>query len=518
MENSLLNTVPILGISVLLPLLAAAVIPFISKEKDALIRSVAMTASGIPVLAMLIVCTLMMASGRTGFRWQEQIDWLPYFGVSWHMGLDGISAFLTSAAWLAGFCACTIEKTESAEQFKSRMSLVLVSVSGFAGALSSMDLFVMIMFVEVAVLPLLLIADTEHDGSRDAAQDSSRHTVSHLQLHLQTGISILILAVMGTGLMSKCGSYDLSDLMGIGLNPLQQTFLFCLVFLGAAPFCAAVPFHSWLPASVKKASAGMAMLMGGVLPMLGCYIILRLGAGMLPEGAANMMPLLIIPAMINIFYGGLCALRQSSLSTMLSYLVPVQTGFIFAGMSCCTSVNESLSFESGLSGAVMMIGSYPLLTAMLFVITKTAEHRQTAEGTRLAAGHRKLYIAGALGLAGLPGLPVFAADTQILQGVAARSSWTAALAAAGMLLTALSIINSLKAVSAEASILGSSSENTPQKSEYKNESSVLLSASWQEKFSCALLFAASFLIGVFPGLASSLFSPAVQEILLRFKF
>jgi NADH-quinone oxidoreductase subunit M len=204
--------------------------------------------------------------------------------------------------------------------------------------------------------------------------------------------------------------------------------IWVLLFIGFAIKVPVFPFHTWLPLAHVEAPTAISVLLAGILLKLGVYGILRVNYGLLPDGVYWFSGALAFLGLINVIWGGLCALAQTDLKKLVAYSSVNHMGYSLIGMAAVIAAGESNGLnlkaaQAGLGGAVFQMFNHGTISAMLFilvgVIYDRAHHREI-EGFGGLASQMPVYtgitaIAFFAGL-GLPGLSGFVSEAMCFIG------------------------------------------------------------------------------------------------------
>jgi NADH-quinone oxidoreductase subunit M len=240
------------------------------------------------------------------------------------------------------------------------------------------------------------------------------------------------------GLYFTCGqTFDILELQQIAPTALNGVLwwgvsalkiIWVLLFIGFAVKVPVFPFHTWLPLAHVEAPTAISVLLAGILLKLGVYGILRVNYGLMPDGVYWFSGALAFLGLINVIWGGLCALAQTDLKKLVAYSSVNHMGYSLIGMAAVIAAGESNGLnlkaaQAGLGGAVFQMFNHGTISAMLFilvgVIYDRAHHREI-EGFGGLASQMPVYtaitaIAFFAGL-GLPGLSGFVSEAMCFIG------------------------------------------------------------------------------------------------------
>ena len=410
-----------------LPIIGMAAIAFIPREKEDVIKITAAATTGLQFLLTLVLWK-NFDSGSGAMQFMERAEWIPSFNIAYILGVDGLSlpmAILTGLLCFLGvFVSWNINKA-----VKGYFALFLLLDTGIMGVFLSMDFFLFYIFWEVMLLPMYFLIGIWGGPQREYAA---------IKFFLYTLFGSVLLLVGILGLYFSCGkTFDILELMQVAPQALGGVMwwgmsgikvIWILLFIGFAIKVPVFPFHTWLPLAHVEAPTAISVLLAGILLKLGVYGILRINYGLMPDGVYWFSGALAFLGLINVIWGGLCALAQTDLKKLVAYSSVNHMGYALIGMAAVIAASEANGLnlkaaQAGLGGAVFQMFNHGTISAMLFilvgVIYDRAHHREIAGFGGLAA-QMPIY-AGITALAffaglGLPGLSGFISEAMCFIG------------------------------------------------------------------------------------------------------
>jgi len=371
--------------------------------------------------------------GQT-MRLQEQVDWIPFSGVTYHLGVDGISlvlVLLTALIITTGvFASWRVE-----HRTKEFLALLLLLVTGVFGVFIALDLFFFFLFYEIAVLPMYLLIGIWGTGPREYA-------ALKLTLFLLVGSAFMLVGILGlywySGLPTR--TFDLVALGQAGpYPPGLQVALFLLLYLGFGILAGIWPLHTWSPDGHASAPTAVSMLHAGVLMKLGAYGILRVGVALLPQGAQYWAFLVGTVAVINIVYGALSAMGQRDLKYVIAYSSVSHMGVVMLGIAALNGL--------ALNGSVMQMFSHGIMTGLFFALvglvyekSHTRDIPSMGGFARYMPGIAVAFVLAGLSSLGLPGTAGFAAEVLVFLGAFRAMPLLAAISLIGIVITAAYVL------------------------------------------------------------------------------
>jgi len=410
-----------------LPIIGMVAIAFIPRDKEDVIKITAAATTGLQFLLTLVLWK-DFDSESGAMQFMERAEWIPSFNIAYILGVDGLSlpmVVLTGLLCFLGiFVSWNINKA-----VKGYFALFLLLDTGIMGVFLSMDFFLFYIFWEVMLLPMYFLIGIWGGPQREYAA---------IKFFLYTLFGSVLLLVGILGLYFSCGkTFDILELMQVAPQALGGVMwwgmsaikvIWVLLFIGFAIKVPVFPFHTWLPLAHVEAPTAISVLLAGILLKLGVYGILRVNYGLMPDGVYWFSGALAFLGLINVIWGGLCALAQTDLKKLVAYSSVNHMGYALIGMAAVIAASEANGLnlkaaQAGLGGAVFQMFNHGTISAMLFilvgVIYERAHHREIAGFGGLAA-QMPIY-AGITALAffaglGLPGLSGFISEAMCFIG------------------------------------------------------------------------------------------------------
>ena len=320
---------PVLSLITWAPFVGALLIMFTARHRPQAVRLIAAITTGVSAVLAL---WLYVAYDRqaAGFQFYEKLPLVPPLGINYEVAVDGMSllmVLLTAIIIFAGVFASWTVASRSQEFY----ALLLALVTGVFGVFVSLDLFVLFLFYELAVLPMyLLIGIWGSTGEvrprgifawayRETGVGTKEYAAMKLTLYLLFGSAFILVGIFALYTSSGIGSFSFLDLEGVAFDRGLQRWVFLAFYVGFGILAGIWPLHTWSPDGHASAPTAVSMLHAGVLMKLGAYGVVRVGMGLLPAGAADLAWLVGVIACINIVYGALSAMAQTDLKYVIAY-------------------------------------------------------------------------------------------------------------------------------------------------------------------------------------------------------
>ena len=488
---------PIVTSLIVLPILGAIAL-FALRDDEAnegLIRNVALAVS-LVIFAGTLLMWAQFDPTSADFQFVERHAWIPAFGVSYAVGVDGISlllivltGFLTPLALL-----CSWESIH--KKTRAFCMFILLLEAAMIGVFVSLDLFLFYVFWDAMLIPMyFLIGIWGYDRRIYASIKFLLYTMAGSVLML---LAILYLAVLHYQQTSSY-SFDLLKLYGLSIPVGVQVWLF-LAF--ALAFCIKVPlfpFHTWLPDAHVQAPTAGSVILAGVLLKMGTYGLLRFAFPLFPEAAAQFAPYIGTLAVIGIIYGALVAMIQPDMKKLVADSSVSHLGFVVLGLVAMNT--------QGVQGAVYQMLNHGISTGGLFLIVGMLSDRRHTRLISEFGGLKKVtprlvaaFLIITLSSIGLPGLNGFVGEFLILMGAYTWNPKLAAFAATGVILSAAYMLWMFQRVN-----YGPVTEKNEKLEDLKPREWVLL----------VPVIAMAILMGVLPNLFLKPMAPSIEKLLTQ---
>ena len=364
-------------------------------------------------------------------QFKVQKSWIPELGISYQLGIDGISLWLVL---LTTFLTpiCVLAAWRSIEKGTSGFMISLLMLeTGMLGVFCALDLFLFFVFWESMLIPMYLLIGVWGGKRRIYA------TVKFV-LYTMAGSALMLVGILYLYFQND-NSFDLMTLYDkAGVLP-HQRLLFLAFFIAFAIKVPLFPFHTWLPDAHVEAPTVGSVILAGVLLKMGTYGILRFCIPLFPEGTVAFTPLISKLAVISIIYGALVAMVQPDLKKLVAYSSVSHLGFVVLGLFALNS--------QGVQGGIIQMVNHGLSTGALFLLVGMIYDRRHTRMIADFGGLAKcmpifatIFLIVTLSSIGLPGLNGFVGEFMILLGSfisGAFSKVHAVLAATGVILAAV---------------------------------------------------------------------------------
>jgi NADH-quinone oxidoreductase subunit M len=424
---------PILSLITFIPLAGVLLLLFLNRQSKELLRWVALVFMLADFVVSLYAYSLFDPSSAA-MQLVENHIWVRDWGISYKIGIDGISLFLVLLTTLLG----PIVILASWKDIKVRVKEFLISLLflqvGMIGVFVSLDLFLFYVFWEIMLIPMYLLIGVWGNPARKlyAAIKFVLYTIVGSLLMLVAIIALYYTAWQATGVPT----FDLLKLYDFPVPLQAQFWMFLAFFLAFAIKVPMFPFHTWLPDAHTEAPTVGSVVLAAVLLKMGTYGFIRFAIPLFPNAAMDATWWIMLLAVIGIIYGAWVAMVQDDVKRLVAFSSVSHLGFVMLGMFALTT--------QGVEGSIIQMINHGLSTGALFLIVGMIYERRHTRMISEFGGLSKVmplfavfFMAFTLSSIGLPGLNGFVGEFLILLGTFKVYPWYAIFAASGVIFAAV---------------------------------------------------------------------------------
>ena len=394
---------------VILPCLSAAIIGLLLPAKGNSPRQIAIV-TAIAVLVVNLILAFQFDFQQESFQFVEDIAWIEWIGLNYHLGIDGLSfplvllnSFLTLIA--------IFSTNPQIQRPRLYYAMLLLLSGGAAGAFLAQNLLLFFLFYELEIVPLYFLI---------AIWGGPKRGYAAMKFLLYTALSgILVLAsFLGLVWLTGATSFDYLPLRSHNLPLATQLLLLAPLLVGIFIKIPIFPFHTWLPDAHVQASTPISVLLAGVLLKLGTYALLRFAVGLFFDGWLYLAPWLAILAAMSALYGASCAIAQKDMKKVVAYSSVSHMAYILLAASATTRLS--------MSAAVFQMVSHGLISAFLFLLVGMVYKKTGSRDVDVLRGLLNpekglpvtggMMILGVMASSGLPGMVGFISEFLVFRG------------------------------------------------------------------------------------------------------
>ena len=414
------------------PLVGVFLLVFLPKENHRLLRNVTFAVTLAEFLLSLPVAILFDGS-TAAMQFVQKAPWIPQYGISYHVGVDGISLWLLMLTTFLMPITILSTYTSVEKHVKEFMIFMLVLEVGMVGVFLAIDLFLFYVFWETVLIPMYFLI---------GVWGSDRRIYSAIKFFLYTfaGSVLMLVAIIAlyfhhyevTGLYST----DLLAMYALTIPVKLQFWMFAAFALAFAFKVPMFPFHTWLPDAHVDAPTAGSVILAAVLLKMGTYGFLRFAIPLFPVAAMDLTPLIATLAVIGIIYGALVAMVQKDIKKLVAYSSVAHLGFVMLGL---------FAFNiQGIEGGILQMVNHGISTGALFLLVGILYERRHTRLISEYGGLSKvlpLYAACfmiiTLSSIGLPGMNGFVGEFLIMVGAFKPMRALTVVAASGVIFAAV---------------------------------------------------------------------------------
>jgi NADH-quinone oxidoreductase subunit M len=489
----------LLNVIVFLPIFGSIAVLFLPRQSPALLRRFTMLVLGLDLLASLWLLKVPMTQG---WHFQYVTDWLPSFGIRYHVAVDGVSLWLILLSTLTTPIAAYVSFGSIKGRTKDLCFALLLLHGGMLGAFVSLDLFLFYVFWELMLIPMVILIGIWGGVEKiKAAYKFFLYTMAGSVLML----AAILYMVWAHAKLAGFVSFDYLALKNLVLPKTAASLCFFAFFIAFAVKVPMFPLHTWLPDAHVQAPTGGSIILAAVLLKLGTYGYVRFCMGMFAgpawQSAANLAGLAIGG---GILYAALVAWKQDDVKRLVAYSSVAHMGFVMLGLFSGT--------RSGIEGALLQMINHGISTGALFLLVGVIYDRRHTREVREFGGLAKvmpiyaaIFIIVTMSSIGVPGTNGFVGELMIVLGtfvslpLGSHGQIQATLAMTGVILAAVYMLSVVQKMFF-GPLANPKNKNLPD-------------LNVRETVALAPLVALIFVIGLFPGIILDRMKDGVSTVL-----
>jgi NADH-quinone oxidoreductase subunit M len=390
---------PVLTVLTFWPTLAAILLALTRSEQAT--RVWTLVAS---LVEIALAWPLLSFQKISDFQFQESLPWAPEWGLSYSLGVDGVSILMIWLSILTLPVCVLCSWTYIGRRIKEFHVCLLLMTTACVGVFSALDMVLFYVFWEALLIPMyLMIAIWGGDDRRYASIKFFLYTLA--------GSTLLLVAIVALRIEAK--TFFIPELMNYNFSYNFQIWVFLAFFIAFAIKVPMFPFHTWLPAAHVQAPAAGSVILAAVLLKMGTYGFLRFSLPMTPAASQYFAPMMIAISVASILYGGAIALGQTDIKKLIAYSSVAHMGFVTLGIFVFS--------QQGVQGAIFQMLNHGIITGAMFTLIGAVYERSHSRDISKNLGLGKylpafMFFWGLFGLAsfGFPGTNGFVGEFLVL--------------------------------------------------------------------------------------------------------
>jgi NADH-quinone oxidoreductase subunit M len=388
-------------------------------------------AGALATFAVSLVVLSQFSAGEAGFQLEERVAWVPGWGITYRLGVDGISIFLVMLTTLFMPIA-VLAAWEQSERPKGFFVSLMTMEAALIGVFCALDLILFYVFFEAQLVPMYALIGIWGGGRR-------RYAAVKFFLYTLVGGLLMLVGILYLYFQAGAQTFDYEAFAALNLGQAEQQWLFISFFLAFAIKVPLFPLHTWLPDAHTEAPTVGSVLLAAVLLKIGSYGFLRYTLPFFPDASVGLAPIVLTLGVIGVLYGALVAMMQSDIKRLVAYSSVAHLGFVVIG---------TFAFDvTAAAGSVVQMVNHGISTGALFLLigfmydrthNRTIhEYSGIAKATPVFAG---LFLFTVMSSIALPGLNGFTGEFPILLGSFQTMRWYAVAATFGVVFAALYLL------------------------------------------------------------------------------
>jgi NADH-quinone oxidoreductase subunit M len=417
---------PYLSLAIWVPILAGVAVLVLGSDRDAMKARWTALAGALAGFLVTIPLYTHFDTSTSAMQFVERREWIPYFDIYYHLGVDGISvlfvilnSFITLLVVWAGWEVIQVRVAQYMAAFLIQSGLI-------NGAFASLDAILFYVYFEAMLIPMYLII---------GVWGGSRRVYAAIKFFLYTLLGSLLMLVAFIYLYQKSGSFALQDWFELPLSLRTQVLIFIAFFTAFAVKVPMWPVHTWLPDAHPEAPTGGSVVLAAITLKIGAYGFARFILPILPDASRYLSGFIFTLSLIAIVYIGFVALVQADMKRLIAYSSISHMGFVTLGFF--------LFSVQGSEGALSQMISHGFVSAALFLCVGVLYDRMH---THLIADYGGVVntmpkfaaftMLFCMANSGLPGTSGFVGEFLVILAAVKLDFWIGFLAAVSLILGA----------------------------------------------------------------------------------
>ena len=355
----------ILSVLIFFPALAG-VLGFVVEKKSARAYGIAVAS-----VELLLAIWLWIAfdSSNPSMQFTEFAPIISQFGISYNVGVDGISLFIVIMATLITLLGIILLDEEKIANMKNMIVSLLFLEMTMVGVFVTLDAIMFYLYWELSLVPMLYIIGAWGGPTRVYA-------AVKFFLYTFAGSLIMLVGILAMAFYYQeaagVWSFNLLDWYQLILPAEKQFWLFLAFFVGFAFKVPMFPFHTWLPHAHGQAPTIGSVILAAVLLKMGTYGFVRFSLPMFPDASVEFIPFIMVLSLIMVVYTAMVAFAQKDMKQVIAYSSVSHMGIIMIGVFAMNA--------EGVGGSIFLMLSHGIVSGALFMLVGVIYERR---GTKL---------------------------------------------------------------------------------------------------------------------------------------
>jgi NADH-quinone oxidoreductase subunit M len=392
------------------------------------------------VALSLILCVPLMNGfdiQAPGMQYLEELSWMPSLGISYSLGIDGLSLLLIVLSIFTNLIVLLATWSSITKKVSQYLASFLIMQGLLVGVFSATDAILFYIFWEATLIPMYLII---------GIWGSDNRVYAAIKFFLYTFLGSVLMLASFLYLGYIAGSFKIEAFYAVKLSMVAQSLMFIAFFLGFAIKIPMFPVHTWLPDAHTEAPAGGSIVLAAVLLKLGAYGFIRFTLPIVPDASNHYAPLMVALSLIAVVYIGLVAIVQKDMKRLIAYSSISHMGFVTLGCFAIYAIAQKGGLSSAgllLEGAIVIMISHGFVSSAMFAGVGFIYDRMHTRNVADFGGivntmpmFASLFMLFAMANAGLPGTSGFVGEFMVILGSIKAGFWVAFWAATTLIIGA----------------------------------------------------------------------------------